>query len=61
MKKLCIFAPLIFLLIFAIDCQKNELSTSNPIIGVWKVIETATIGAEDESRNLYKHPSIYIF
>lgn len=61
MKKLQILVPLVILLSFAVGCQKNEISTSNPLIGVWKVIETATIDAKDELKNSYEHSSLYIF
>ncbi len=38
-----------------------HLSPSNPLVGVWKVIETAIIDANGNSKTSYEHPSVYIF
>ncbi|MDH4271058.1 MAG: lipocalin-like domain-containing protein [Candidatus Aminicenantes bacterium] len=38
-----------------------HLSSANPLVGVWKIIETAIIDANGESKNSCEHPGLYIF
>ena len=61
MKKLHKFILLVFLLCFTFSCDKKDIQNSNPLLGAWKVIETATIDSEGEIKNRYEHPSLYIF
>ena len=61
MRKPLRVIPLIFLVCFAFAYQKKDIKNTNPLIGVWKVVEMATINSDGELKNRYEHPSIYIF
>ncbi len=61
MKKIHLVISLIVLLGFAVGCRQKGTSTSNPLIGVWKVIETTTLGTENKTENTYEHPSLFLF
>ena len=61
MKKLLMIIPLVFLLCVTFGCQQDKINFKNPVIGIWKVVETATVDSEGELKNLYEHSSLYIF
>ena len=61
MKKLQIFTPLVILFCFTVSCQQDEAKTLNPLMGIWKVVETVTIDPEGQLKNPYEHSSLYIF
>jgi len=60
-KKLQIFTPLVILFCFTVGCQQDEVKPLNPLMGIWKVAETATIDPEGQLKNPYEHSSLYIF
>ena len=61
MKQRLFIVQIVLLICITASCNADHLKKKNPLIGVWKVIETSVIDSEGESKNLYEHPSLYVF
>lgn len=61
LKQRLFIVQIVLLICITASCNPDYLKKKNPLIGVWKVIETSVIDSEGESKNLYEHPSLYVF